>query len=402
MKIYPLSDIRILDLGWSWAGPLVGSILADMGADVIKVESRKRLDIMRRSIDNMTGNPEADPFFHSVNRNKLSVTIDISDNRGADLIRKMVGICDVVIENFSPRVLEKHGLDYRSLRQVKSDIIMVSLPATGHSGPLSDVVTWGPSLASLSGLDSLVGYHNERVLGTQQAYSDPTAGVHGAFAVLAALWHRNQTGRGQHIELAQLELLVSCIGEAIMEYSMNDRVMGTQGNRSPVMAPHGNYPCKGEDKWVSIAVQTEQEWENLCDALGDPKWTKDKRFADQLNRLKYQEELDKHISEWTSSFTHYEATELLQKFGVAAAPCLDVEERYFDPHLQERGTSIEFEHPAIGYDVIAGIPFKLSDTPAEVRSPAPLMGQHNAYVLRELLSIPEEEFDQLVADEVLY
>jgi benzylsuccinate CoA-transferase BbsF subunit len=187
-----------------------------------------------------------------------------------------------------------------------------------------------------------------------------------------------------------------------MEYTMNGRVMGTQGNRDPVMAPHGNYPCRGEDKWVSIAVKTEEEWLNLCQAMGNPEWTRDGKFADRSSRLRNRDELDKRIADWTSTFTHYEVTEQLQQVGVAAAPCLDVEERYFDPHFQERQTSVDFQHPASGADVIPGVPFKMSQTPCEVRLPAPMMGQHNDYVFRELLSIPPAEIDQLIEDKVIH
>ena len=401
MPVYPLSNVRVVDLGWSWAGPVVGQLLADLGAEVIKVETRERLDLLRRSVDNVTGDPEADPFFHAVNRNKLGITLNIADPRGAALVKRLVSISDAVIENFSPRVLKKHNLDYRALRDVKPDIVMISLPSTGSYGSLSDVVTYGPSLASLSGLDSMVGYYGENVIGTQQAYADPTSGSHGAFAVLAALWYRMQTGRGQHIELAQLELLVSCIGEAVMDYTINGRLMETQGNRDAVMAPHGNYPCKGEDKWVSIAVETEDEWHNLCQAMGNPDWTRHEMFSDGHSRLRNCEQLDRHVSDWTSNLTHYEVTDILQQAGVAAAPCLDVEDRYFDPHLQERKTSIDFPHPASGNDVIPGITFKMSQTPCEVRLPAPIMGQHNDYVFHELLSISHEDIDRLISEKVI-
>ena len=196
--------------------------------------------------------------------------------------------------------------------------------------------------------------------------------------------------------------LQGAFGQGVTTSGMNGRVMGTQGNRVPDMAPHGNYPCAGEDKWVSIAVNNEQEWRNLCRTMGDPEWSHDSRYADKKSRLQNQDELDRRLGEWTSTRTHYEVTELLQSAGVAAAPCLDVEERYFDPQFQERKTGLDFWHPATETDVIPGVPFKMSKTECEVRKPAPMMGEDNEYVFLKILSISQEEIDKLIADRVIH
>ncbi len=402
MANYPLDGYRVVDFSWVWAGPLLGMILADMGAEVIKVETNKRLDSARLTPGRSTVGPETDFVFHSMNRNKLGITVDMSDPRGAALIRGLVEISDVAVENFSPKGLRNLGLQYASLREVNPRLVMISLPAAGQYGPLSDIVTYAPSLGALCGYSSLLGYPGERVLGEQTPYLDVNSAIHGAFAVLAALYYRATTGKGQYIDMAQIEVGASAIGEAFMEYFMNGRVMGTRGNRHPAMAPHNNYPCKGDDKWISIAVKTDEEWRSFCDAIGSPPWAEDVRFGDGSNRLRNQDELDRLVSGWTIELTYYEAMDILQKAGVAAAPCLDLSERFSDPHFEERETYLQVEHPATGIDIIAGIPFKLSETPCEVRRPAPLLGQHNEYVFGELLGKTRAEIAQLIEDQVIY
>jgi len=402
MVNFPLDGYRVIDFSWVWAGPLLGMVLADMGAEVIKVETKKRLDSARLTPGRSTVGPETDFVFHSMNRNKMGITVDMSHPRGAALIRELVEISDVAVENFSPKGLRNLGLEYASLREVNPRLVMISLPAAGQYGPLSDIVTYAPSLGALCGYSSLIGYPGERVLGEQTPYLDVNSAIHGAFAVLAALYYRERTGKGQYIDMAQIEVGASTIGEAFMEYFMNGRVMGTMGNRNPAMAPHNNYPCKGDDKWISIAVKTDEEWRSFCDAIGNPPWAEDARFSDGSNRLRNQDELDRLVSGWTVEFTYYEVMDILQKAGVAAAPCLDLTERFSDPHFEERETHLQVEHPATGVDIIAGIPFKLSETPGEVRRPAPLLGQHNEYVFGKLLGRTREEIAQLEDDKVIY
>ncbi|RLC95263.1 MAG: hypothetical protein DRI39_00520 [Chloroflexi bacterium] len=399
---YPLQGYRVINFGWVFAGPYLATMMGDLGAEVIKIETRSRVDSMRLSPDNLDRDPDRDPWFHSGVRNQLSVTLDMAQPAAIPIIKQLVKISDIVVENFSPKVMRDHDLHYESLAKVNPGIIMISLPATGHYGPLRDAQTYGPSLTGLAGVDNLVGYYGERVLGLQQAYADVNSALHGAFAVLAALRYRKRTGKGQFIEMAQLEAVIGIAGEAVMEYVMNGNVLGTQGNRYPTMCPHNNYRCKGEDNWVSIGVKTEQEWKNFCEAIGNPPWAQDERFADKYSRLKHQEELDRLITEWTVNYTHYEATDILQKHGVAAAPCLDTEGRFFDPHLQERRTYLEVEHPTTGVDFIANTAWVLPDNPTEIRHRSPLLGEHNSYVFKELLGMSDEEIARLESEKVIY
>ena len=399
---YPLEGFRIVDFGWVAAAPILGSLLTDMGAEIIKVETRKRPDTSRYSPDNTTRDPERDPWFHCMNRGKLGITVDMTQPRGLTLLKELIKLSDAVVENFSPRVLKRYDLDYNSLRELKPDIVMLSLSSAGQFGPMSNVVTYGPSLNGIAGVDSLVGYCGEHVLGMQQAYADFIAAIHGAFALLAALYHHKNTGEGQYIDMAQLEALISVFPQAFMEYFMNDRVIGTLGNRHPTMAPHNNYRCKGEDKWISVAVNSEEEWKALCQALGEPSWTDQERFADKYSRWTNQEELDKLLSYWTINHTDYEAMDVLQKAGVAAAPCMDAEERYFDAHFQEREVYTEITHPISGTFVITNTPWKMSKSPNKIRGGAPMYGEHNDYVFGELLGLPQEEITRLIEEKVLY
>lgn len=402
MSILPLEGYRVIDFGWAAAAPRATCLLADMGAEVIKVETRKRLDPVRFGPDNLTRDPEMDPLFHSINRNKLSILLDLTHPQAVELIKRLIKISDVVVENFSPGVMKRFGLDYDMLKKIKPDIIMISFPGVGSEGPLSDVVTYGPSLAGLAGLDSMVGYENERVLGMQQAYADINAALHGAFAIQIALYHRERYGEGQHIEVAQIEALLSTMPEPLIMYGMNEKALGTLGNFTHMMAVHNNYRCEGEDKWVSIAILTEEEWEAFCRAIGNPPWTKVEDFADSNKRLANRKKLDGLISEWTITKTPNEVMEILQREGVAATPCEDTEDRFFDQHFQERQILVDVEHPATGVDWIPNVICRLSETPGGIRRPAPLLGEHNDYVFGDLLGLSKDEIERLIQDKIIF
>lgn len=402
MTKLPLEGYRIIDFGWAAAAPRATCLLADMGAEVIKVETRKRPDPVRFGPDNLSRDPEMDPLFHSINRNKLGILLDLTTSEGIGLIKQLVGISDVVVENFSPGVMNRFGLDYDSLSRIKSDIIMISFPGVGSEGPLSDVVTYGPSLAGLAGMDSLIGYEGERVLGMQQAYADINAALFGAWAIQVSLFHREQYGEGQRIEVAQIEALLSTMPEPVMDASLNGRIYESIGNANSMMAVHNNYPCSGDDKWVSIAILTDNEWEGFCRALGDPDWTKSSKFSDGYSRMQNRKKLDNCIAAWTADKTPQEVMGMLQEAGVAAAPCADTEERYFDPHFQEREVIVNVEHPVTGVDFIPKVVCNLSETPGSIRRPAPLLGEHNQYVFGELLGRSGDEINDLVERKIIY
>ena len=400
----PLGGLRVLDFGWVWAGPVVGQLLGDMGAEVIKVESRKRPDFIRIFPPFAEGKPDPDGalFFHSLNRNKLSVTLDLTQPKAAELVKRVVKICDVVIENFSPKALRNLGLDYPALREIKPDLIMVSLSAAGQTGPWRDIMTYGPSLGALAGLDSLIGYPGERVLGWPLAYTDPASGLLGVFGIMAALRHRERTGRGQYVDLAQWEATSALIPEFILDYTMNGRVAGPQGNRHRRMAPHGCFRCQGEDAWITIAIETEGEWGDLCKVIGSPPWCQEERFSSRESRLQHQEELNRKIEEWSASRTPEEAMSALQAAGIAAFPSYGIGDVLRNSHFEERGAKVMVDHPKMKGEVLYGLPWKFSRTPGGIRRRAPLLGEHNRHVFCQLLGMSEEEVVRLEEEKVIY
>jgi crotonobetainyl-CoA:carnitine CoA-transferase CaiB-like acyl-CoA transferase len=403
-----LAGYRILDFGTAFASPMAAHLLADMGAEVIKIESHTRLDGLRlgRPIvgEDIAGGdrgewPEYQPVFHGLNRSKLGITVNIKHPEGVELLKRLVRISDVVMNNFSPGVMDRAGLGYDVLRAEKPDLIYVSLPAAGESGPLRDIVTYAPVIAALAGISGLVGYSGARedFVGTLQvAFCDAVGALHAVVAILAALRHRQATGEGQAIEIAQWEAAVSMLGEGILDYVMNGRVLTPVGNAHPSMMPHDNYRCAGEDAWVAIAVRSEDEWRAFCQATGHPEWAEDRRFADVYQRRRHGADLDALITAWTSQRPPYEVMETLQAAGVAAMPVMNLEDQFRDPHLRAREIHVESEHPKVGLEFLHGIPWRLSDTPGRIRRPAPLLGEHNQYVFGDLLGLPGAEIQRLV------
>ncbi len=412
-NLLPLARYRVVDFGTAWAGPMATQLLADLGAEVIKVESRARLDGLRlgRPIvgDDLAGGdrglwPELQPVFHGINRNKLSVTLNLKTTAGRSLVRELLSHSDVALNNYSPGVLQRLGLDYGELRRLRPDIILVSMPALGETGPLRDVLAYAPIIQALSGLMSVVGYaEEEQLVGELQApWSDVVAALHAALATVAALRHRNHTGQGQFVEVAQLEATASLLGEAFLDCQLTGAPLQPRGNYDPAFAPHNNYPCADADRWVAIAVGAEAEWQSFRAALDYPDWTSHARFADREGRLRHRAELDAHVAAWTKQHTAREITDRLQARGVAAMPVMNIEDQFLDPHLQERQAYLEVAHPHVGVEWLYGMPWLLGETPGGIRTPAPLLGQHNEYVFQQLLGLSAAEMGQLEEAQVIY
>ena len=411
----PLEGIRVVDFGWVAVGPVLSSLLAEFGAEVIKVESSRRLDYCRliptplseeeRISDAFApraGQIDRVPLFHQYNRGKLGITVDLRHPRAPELLKRLVAKSDVVVENFSPRVLREVGLDYPTLAKVKPDLIMISCSAVGHGGPWEEVRTFAPSLSSLAGLERLIGYPAERCLGALTfGYADPSNAHHGLFAVLAALWHRQHTGEGQWIDMSQLEATAGLAGEALMDYFMNGRVWDTQGFTHGTLAPHGIYPCRGEDEWVALACQTEAEWRGLCQAMGDPTWCREPRFRDLQRRRQSRETLDRLIAEWTRTFSAAEVASRCQAAGVPASPVLGLEAHASHPYFQSRGTLASVTHAVLGSLSLYTSPIKLQATPGKIQRPAPCLGEDNHLIFRDLLGLAPDEIERLQADQLL-
>lgn len=400
----PLEGVRIIDFTWAWAGPYAVMLLALLGAEVIKIETRKRLDHSRlRSLASgpNVGGPDEAPIFNELNLNKMSLTLDLSKPEAVEIVKKLVKISDVVVQNFRPGVLDRLGLGYNVLKEIKPDLVMLSSSAQGTTGPERHYIGFAPTFSSLGGLAYLTGFPEGPPIPLMGS-SDLRSATTSAFAILAALYERAQSGQGQHIDLASTETIGVLVGDAIMDYTMNQKIPTRKGNRHEFMAPHNYYPCRGENRWVSIAVSCEEEWESLCKVMGSPPWAREKRFSDAAGRWENQDELDGLIKDWTVNYTNTEITERLQEAGVAASPVYGCEELYTDPHLQARGFSELIEHPIMGKVKVVGPPWKLSDTPARITRHGPLLGEHNEYILKELLDFSQGEITKLKDNGILY
>jgi crotonobetainyl-CoA:carnitine CoA-transferase CaiB-like acyl-CoA transferase len=410
-----LDGVKVIDLSQIFAGPYATKLLADMGAHVIRVECAARsgrggaLPRMQPGGAFGASFPDGDTgehsynrfaYYNEVNRNKYAVTIDLSKPPGVDVFKRLVKVSDVVVENFTPRVMRNFGLDYPVLREVNPQLVMISISGFGQDGPHRDYVAYGEGIEAMAGMSYLTSYDDGAPLKPGVAYADAVSGLHAAFAVLTALRHRRRTGEGQYIDLSMREALTSLLGEVIMGYTMNGSAARPTGNRDRAMAPHGCYRTRGDDEWIAIAVASDDEWRALCRAMGDPPWSLDQRFATVSNRLANHKELDRNIGEWTSGYDHIQLMNLLQNAGVRAGAVLDTAELAGDPHLRERGFFEELSHPEAGTHLYPGVSWKMSRTPGRLRMPAPCFGQHNRYVFKELLGMSDEEIDRLAQEGV--
>ena len=399
-----LNGIRVADFSWVWAGPLATLLLSFMGAEIIKIESRKRVDQMRQG-SITTGDSFSDfnasPIFNNANLNKKGVTLDLSRPEGVTLAKRIVAVSDLTLENMRPGVMDKLGLGYKELAKVNPDIIMLSASGFGSSGPYREYAGYAPIFAAFGGLAYLTGYGDGEP-NTMSGVMDLRVGTASAFALLAALIHRQKTGEGQYIDLSSSECVSTLVGAELMEYTMNKTSPFRCGNQDAIMAPHNCYRCKGRDKWISIAVATDEEWKALCGVMGNPAWTRDDPFTTVYSRWQNRVELDKHISEWTINYTHNEAMTMLQAAGVAAMPSFSAKDILLDPHVKARDLVREIEHPVLGKKVVINPAWKLSETPASIRKASPLLGEHNEEVFGGLLGMSKEEIKKLEDEQIIY
>jgi crotonobetainyl-CoA:carnitine CoA-transferase CaiB-like acyl-CoA transferase len=393
----PLAGIRVIDLSHNWAGPHATRLLADYGAEVIKVEYSRRMDGMRGGRkENQAYNHH--PRWLQINRNKLSITLDLKRSRDVDVFKGLVRISDVVVENSRVGVMKRLGLGYEVLSEIKPDLIYVSMSAFGQTGPEASYAGYGGSLEALSGIQVLTSYEkNSRPARVREM--DVTNGILGACAIMTALVYRQQTGQGQWIDLSQLETATSSlIGEHLLEYAMNGEQTLPLGNRHARYAPQGCYRCKGDDQWVVISIRSDEEWERFCTVIGHPELVNDASLTTSLDRAQYQDELDKLIEGWTLSHTHLEAMSLLQQVGIAAGAVINNAEISEDLHLRERGF---LQKPGDGGEKLyPGLPFRLSEGGGEVQRRGPFLGEHNEYVLCQLLGRPKDEIESLTEDKI--
>ena len=405
MKRMPLEGVRIITIEDFLALPWGTKMLADLGAEVILVQSHKRVGTrLAGAFSGVLDNKLGGKFWNrngrnfAFSRNKLMLTLDLSKPKGVEILKELVKISDVVTQNFRPGAMKRLGLDYYSLRKVKPDLIYLSSSGYGEEGIWEGYGAFARTIDGMCGLSNLCGYIGGEPQRANPSYIDTTQGWNNAIAVLMALYYRRRTGKGQWIDNSMYEVGVTCIGEALMDYQMNDRIAPRPGNRHSSWAPHGCYKCRGDDKWVTIVARSDKEWEDLCSAMGSPSWTKDKKFAGSLSRWKNQDELDKKIEEWTSNKDQYEVMRLLQGVGVPSGPVLDAKGLLLDPHLKERDFFPRFKGNndlgESGARPCVNLPFKLSLTPSSIRFHDTL-GGHNEYILSKLLGKSADEIAEL-------
>ena len=399
----PLDGIRVVDFCWAWAGPYGTLQLAHLGADVIRIESEKRLCPSRLIPpwpENESGVNRAG-YFNQYNQGKRSLTLDLKAPEAIDIAKTLVSKSDIVMNNFASGVMEKLGVGYDVLRQVKPDIIMVSLPGYGTSGPEKDFVSYGPPQVAQSGLSALTGYVGGPPMMAGFSYGDPNGGVHATFAVMSALLHREKTGQGQYIDLSQWEAAIMLLPEALMDYSMNGTQPERMGNRDPHMSPHGVFRSKGDDRWVSLSVRDDAEWRRLCEIMGQPELGADVRFATLAARKENEAALEEIVTAWTQEISADEATQALQQVGIPAYPSLDAIDMVNSPHVGARDYFVELEHPEVGTRRHMGIPWTMSRTPCEVQRPAPCLGQDTDAVLTEIVGLSQDEIATLREKDIL-
>jgi len=396
-----LKGIRVLDLSMGWSGPLATRHLADMGAEVIKVESCTSLDwwrsweITREWVDDH-GAEKAVPF-NTMNRNKLGITLDLMSAEGKSLCKKLVALADVVIANYSGTVLKKLGLDYPVLSEVKPELVMISMPAFGSTGPWKDYRAYGSTIEQASGLPHLHGEPNTSPTMIHVAYGDAVAGLNAVAALLVALRHKNKTGEGQFLDLSQAECLFPLAATGILEHAINGDEPLRYGNRSPAAAPHGVYPCRGEDRWITIQALTDIQWQSLVDLVGESLSS----FGDLADRIARHDEIDQQIGDWTS---HHDADDLmfmLQHAGIPAGVVKGVEELIDDQHLQSRKFWQFLHRDHVGDQPHPVAPYRSGSEPFTISEPAPTLGQHNKQVLMELLGLSATEVNELEINKII-
>lgn len=397
------AGLKVLELGAGAAGPIATRYFADHGATVVRVESRKRPDFLR-TLALGPRNPhglDGAPMFVLMNANKLSVQIDVSRPEGVGLVKRLIAWADVVSENFSPKVMTRWGLDAESVRAINPDAVMVSSCLFGQTGPQRMYPGFGGQGAAISGFNHLTGWPDREAVGPHGTITDSLSPRYAALLVVAALLEKRRTGRGRTIDVSQIETAVYSLSEMIVRRSATGEVVTRDGNRSERAAPHGIYPCAGDDRWIAIAVFSDEEWRALSVAMGSPDWAEDVRFDTLAGRMAHRDELDRRLGAWTRDFDPHELMARLQTAGVEAGAVQGYADLVRDPQLAERGHFRELEHALLGKLPFENYGLRFSEHAPSLRAPGPKLGEHTETVLRDLLGLPAGEIARLADEGVL-
>jgi crotonobetainyl-CoA:carnitine CoA-transferase CaiB-like acyl-CoA transferase len=399
----PLHGLRVLDLTAWWAGPSATNLLAGLGADVVHVEAIQRLDGMRTAGAILGRQPhwwEYSSIYLAANTNKRGLTLDLTSARGLAVAKRLIAVCDVVVENFTPRVMANFGLEWPTIQAINPRAVFVRMPAFGLSGPWRDNTGFAQTMEQISGLAWITGYPHDQPR-IQRGPSDPNAGMHAAFALLVALAERDATGNGQHLEVTTVEAALNASAEQLIEYTAYGNLLQREGNRSPHAAPQNLYACQGTEQWLAISVATDDQWDGLKRALGRPGWADQPGLESLAGRRAAHEQLDGELSAWAAGQRLDQAVGLLLRHAVPAAPAVDPRLTTSHPQLRARGYYEELDHPVLGTHPTPGLPFRLSGVERWLRRPAPTVGEHNREVLAEWLGMSGDEIDVLEAEEVI-
>ncbi|MGB2798759.1 MAG: CoA transferase [Dehalococcoidia bacterium] len=405
-NMLPLQGVRVADFCWVWVGPYSTKLLAMLGAEVIKVEGHKRTDLTRHSVvwplpEAATADvpPNQGMAFNCVNMNKKSVTLDFTKPEGRELAKRLATMSDIVVDNMRAGSMERMGLGYDELRQIRPDIIVVSCSSRGQKGPESRYAGYATIHHAVGGGSYITGYPDDAPC---HSIADPDLinGTTAAYAILVALYNRMRTGEGQFIDYSQCEGVTSYIGDLLLGYEMNSQIPERMGNAHLQYAPHNVYRCWGVDRWLALEVHADEEFATLAEVIGKPELAKDPRFADRASRKKNESELDQIIEEWTRARDRDWMADEFCRAGLAAAPSRDGRDLYADPHLQARHAFVTVDHPEIGELELVGAPWKTNKCEIALQR-APLLGEHNDYVLRGLLGLSDAEVADLRTSEVI-
>lgn len=391
-----LEGVKVLDFSWVIAAPIVSEQLAMHGATIIKLESSHRLDVCRLytpMLDNIQGVNRCGGFT-AYNANKLSITIDIRKPRAMEVVKRLVAWCDIVLENFRPGVMERMGLSWEELKKINPDIIMLRVSIQGQTGPRANNPGLGGSFQASVGFTELIGWPDREPVQIPVAFSDHIVPYYIAVIAIAALDYRDKTGRGIYCDADQYEPGLNFLMPAALDYTANKRVWTRQGNRHPYACPHGVYQCQGDDRWIAITVFTDEEWRAFTRVVGEPGWTKSPKFSTFLARKQNEDEMDRFVESWTVNYAAEDVMKMMQESGVAAGVVESNKDLFEDPQLAHRNHFVSLKHPEIGLHAYDATSYRLSKTPAEIKLPAPCLGEHNTYVCTEILGMSHEEFIQ--------
>ncbi len=398
MSDYPLSGIKVISFDAGIAIPETGKILGELGADVIKIESREYPDFMRT----IYPDPNNSAPYNEVNRNKRTFGVNLKTEKGVALVKELIKTADIVLENYRGDVMQELGLDYDSVCRINPDIIYVGSQAFGKGGPYSDFKGYGPTIASAAGVLSMWAQPEDDCgCAGSFPYPDNVVSRQAALLVLAALDKKRRTGQGEYVDISQVEVAASFAGEAYLEYIINGRIAKPVGNRNPYAAPYNCYRCKGDDEWCVISIFTNEEWERFCQVMGNADWTKDPKFSDTTGRLKYVDELDAHIEAWTSQYQNHVVMTTLQSAGVAAGIVQRATDQIKDPQLLWRNAFVEVDHPVSGKKLLPNHSFNMTNMTFAESTPAGVLGQHTEEICHESLNMTDEEIRKLIGEKVL-